>query len=329
MSMIRTLARSLTYQRCAIILTGFSVVALYAAVVADQFRAAADPLGAMPPYSGAAAARPLIAKPVQVAMAGSAEKLFNLIGYRLDGVRRHGRVPRVFLANMPSKLPKIRLPGKRKVMFIKTALPLILHVNEVIQQDRAEIEMLYAKKKSGAQLSADETARMQAQAEAYGLDKADFVALLRRVDSIPPSLALAQSAEESGWGTSRFAQKGNALFGQRTFRGNKGLVPMKREKGQTYKVRAFDYLIDGVKSYARNLNTHFAYKEFRAVRAGLRKGGKALDGYKLAETLTAYSERGSAYVKSITAIIRVNKLDRFDKVRLGDRVSGGASGPDA
>src|SRR5690606_12194341 len=102
-------------------------------------------------------------------------------------------------------------------------------------------------------------------AEAYGIDRTgpeDFAELLRRADTIPPSLALAQAAEESGWGTSRFAREGNALFGQRVWRGEDGIVPSDRADGETYRVAAFEHLIDGVKSYARNLNTHSAYEAF-------------------------------------------------------------------
>lgn len=327
--MIRTLARKITFQRSAIALTVLSVAGLYALVAADHFSDPALPPATKQIFTAVLAPAPLVTKPVQVAMVGSAEKLFNLINYRLDGVRRHGKVPRVFLASLPSRLPKIRRPSKRKVIFIKTTLPLILHVNELIQQDRAEIKALRAKKKSSARLTDWENLRLQAISRTYGLNNVDMEELLRRVDVIPPSLALAQSAEESGWGTSRFAREGNALFGQRTFRGNKGIVPKERAKGAAYKVRAFDHLIDGVKSYARNLNTHAAYRKFRATRSVLRRGGKTLNGHGLAEALTAYSERGRAYVKTIQSIIRVNGLHQFDKVRLGDRLSIGATRPGA
>lgn len=321
MSMIRALARKITYQRSVILAAGLCIAGLYAAVATDKFAEPAKPLTGKNLSKIYLDPSPLFNKPVQVSMAGSAEQLFNLIGYRLDGVREHGKVPRVFLASLPTRLPKIRIAAKRKVMFIKTALPLILHVNELIQQDRTEIQALYSKQKNGTRLTDSESLRLRAMAETYGLEKVDFEELLRRVDVIPPSLALAQSAEESGWGTSRFAQKGNALFGQRTFKNEKGIVPKKREEGQTYKVRAFNHLIDGVKSYAHNLNTHAAYRKFRSARSKLRRDGKPLGGYRLAETLTSYSERGGAYVKTLRALIRFNGFDEFDRVRLGDRVS--------
>ncbi len=328
--MIQTLTREITFQRSAIALIVLGVAGLYALVAADHFSSpAAAPPATKQNTTAVPAPSPLLTKPVQVTMVGSAEKLFDLINYRLDSVRRHGNVPRVFLASLPSRLPEIRRPSERKVIFIKTTLPLILHVNELIQQDRAEIEALYAKQKSGAALTDREISRLQAVARTYGLNNVDMDELLRRVDIIPPSLALAQSAEESGWGTSRFAREGNALFGQRTFRSDKGIVPKGRAKGATYMVRAFDHLIDGVKSYALNLNTHAAYRKFRATRSVLRQGGKTLDGHGLAEEMTAYSERGRAYVKTIQSIIRVNDFDQFDKVRLGDRLSIDAARPGA
>ena len=106
-------------------------------------------------------------------------------------------------------------------------------------------------------------------------------------------------------------------------------MPKGRAKGASYRVRAFDHLIDGVKSYARNLNTHAAYRKFRAARSVLRQSGKTPGGHGLARALTAYSERGQAYVKTIQSIIRVNGLHQFDTVRLGDRLSIGTVRPGA
>jgi Bax protein len=259
--------------------------------------------------------------------------MFDSIGYRLDGVRAEGRVPRVFLASLPSDLRKIREVGTRKLVFIKTALPLILHVNELITHDRSRIEALWDNSRNGTAPSATEAAWLKDKAAEYGLDKFSFPALLARVDIIPPSLALAQSAEESGWGTSRFAHEGNALFGQRVWRtkgkSRSGMMPKKRGEGETFRVKAFDHLIDGVKSYVRNLNTHRAYRAFRRARATLRKNNKRLSGHELVGSLTAYSERGQAYVRTIRSIIRINGFQVFDRARLGERLSIGTIGPDA
>ena len=256
--------------------------------------------------------------------------VFARIGYRLDTVRADGEVPRVFLASLPSDLSDIAVPERRKIMFIETALPLILHVNELIALDRERVIDLRDRVAAGRAISAADRTWLERAAAAYGLDRVDMDELVRRVDVIPPSLALAQSAEESGWGTSRFAQEGNALFGQRTWNDDGGLVPSQRGDGDSYRVAAFDQLMDGVKSYAFNLNSHPAYDKFRRTRAAQRHDNDALDGFALAGTLGRYSERGLAYVRAVRTIIRRNALDVFDHARLGDRVVTDAIGsPDA
>jgi Bax protein len=139
---------------------------------------------------------------------------------------------------------------------------------------------------------------------------------LRRVDAISPALALAQSAEESGWGRSRFAVKGNALFGQRTWGKGSGLVPQRRDEGGRHEVRVFPSLLESVRSYARNLNGHPAYGDFRARRAAMRARDTKLDPYGLIETLTAYSERREDYVRTIHKILRVDNLEELEGTRL-------------
>ena len=340
--MIRCLTRGVRYEYAAIALTGLCVAALYLMVAIDRSAMsakAAIPAGGPPALTALPAAGPVLVegsfeKPIRIYDVGSTKKVaevFKRIGYRLDNVRIKGEVPRVFLASLPDDLRKIRHVSTRKLMFIKTALPLILHVNELILSDRSRIDALWSKSRKGVVLSAAESAWLVDKAAEYNLKKFSFRALLARVDVIPPSLALAQSAEESGWGTSRFAHEGNALFGQRVWSGNGqgGMVPKQRGDGETFRVKAFGHLIDGVKSYVRNLNTHRAYRAFRRARAGLRKKGRMLSGSELAGSMTAYSERGGAYVETIRSIIRINGLEVFDRVRLGDTLAVGTPGPDA
>jgi Bax protein len=247
-------------------------------------------------------------------------------------VRADGDVPRIFMASLPSELPDA-IPAQRKIMFIETTLPLILQVNEQIAQDRQLIADLRGRLAAGDRLSAGDKTWLDHEAALYGLDRfdpdhPDMDELMRRIDIIPPSLALAQSAEESGWGTSRFAQHGNALFGQRIWHGENGLVPRQRD-GERFRVASFDRLIDAVRSYALNLDSHPAYEEFRRARAAQRREN-ALDGFALAGTLAAYSERGVAYVDAIRAIIHANALDVFDHARLDDPVMTAGNGlPDA
>ena len=127
---------------------------------------------------------------------------------------------------------------------------------------------------------------------------------------------MAQAVEESGWGTSRFAREGNAVFGQYTFRRGHGLVPKRREAGKRHEVKSFAALHNSVAAYMHNLNSHRAYRESREQRASRRAERQGPDGIALAATLTRYSARGAAYVKTIQTIIRANDLTRFDQARL-------------
>ena len=139
---------------------------------------------------------------------------------------------------------------------------------------------------------------------------------MKRVDVIPPSLALAQGAEESGWGTSRFVREGNAIFGQRTFSKGAGLVPKRRDDDASHEVKVFNGLMESVDSYMTNLNTHDAYDEFRRIRAGQRAFGD-VDAYRLVGALVRYSERGEAYIKTIRSIIDTNDLRSYDRASFG------------
>jgi len=274
----------------------------------------------------------VVRKPVvvqHVAPSLKLQPLFEQIDYRLDHVRRYGDVPRLFLIKLPGDLREIREPQQRKVLFIKMALPLILHANEIILSDRKRILRLIDKLRIGKTISAREQAWLDKKAQEYGLAETDLTELVRRVDVIPPSLALAQAAEESGWGTSRFAHEGNAIFGQRTWDGANSMKPERRPEGETFEVRAFSRLIDGVMSYTRNLNGHTAYDEFRRAREAQRHEGRALDGYSLVNKLARYSERGDAYIETIHTLMRVNNLQAFDRARLSDQYAVDWGGPGA
>ena len=261
---------------------------------------------------------------------GKLQDLFERIGYELDGVRERGEVPRLFIASLPADLKQMRRADLRKITFIKSILPLILHANELIEHERLRILALRDEAALGRNLALEDTAWLADTADRYGLDRLDFEVLLARVDIIPPSLAIAQAAEESGWGTSRFAQEGNALFGQRAYEAHRGgIVPKDRPEGKKFKVRAFDHLIDGVKAYVHNLNSHSAYEDFRGLRASLRADIGHIDGYALAGSLLRYSERGEDYIKTIRLIIRVNALQVFDGARLDAKVTRYPGGPDA
>ena len=135
------------------------------------------------------------------------------------------------------------------------------------------------------------------------------------MDTIPVSIAIAQAAKESGWGTSRFALEGNALFGQWTW-SQKGIEPVNKDADKDYKVLAFQILRASVKAYKNNLNTHNGYREFREARAKLRQEGKQIKGIDLVEYLDRYAATGKEYTKRLELIITQNSLTDFDKSTL-------------
>ena len=135
------------------------------------------------------------------------------------------------------------------------------------------------------------------------------------MDEIPVSMAIAQAAKETGWGTSRFAQEGNALFGQWTWSGE-GIKPAGADNDSTHKVMKFNVLQASVKAYQRNLNTHSTYRNFRSARAELREDEKKLDSMVLSEHLDKYAETGKKYVEILKQIIRQNNLEDFDDAKL-------------
>lgn len=328
-----------SFEWSAVAFAGLCAVLIYGQAVIDFLPRKDSPTAIVsasePPPNGArygGRISTILHKPLVVQYLAPPVKLktfYEKIGYRLDAIRQHGEVPRVFLARMPEDLRQIEQPGERKIIFIKAVLPLVLRVNEMILQDRRILMALRRRIESGDALPEFETRWLEDKAREYGLAKLDLTELVRRVDIIPPSLALAQAAEESGWGTSRFAREGNAIFGQRIWHGPNGMVPGRRNEGETFKVRAYDQLIDGVMSYARNLNGHAAYDDFRRSREKQRRSGQIPRGYELALSLLSYSERGARYLVTIRKIMRVNGLQNFDKARLRLRRFVEAPTPDA
>ena len=246
---------------------------------------------------------------------------FDRRGYRLARVRRIGAVPRLFVAKLPPDMTVASTPAQRKALFIRIALPYILAVNEEIAAERARIVQLRDRLFADDPITPGQDRWLREMFVRRDLPMFDFDALLRRVDLIVPSVTLAQAAEESGWGTSRFAHQANALFGQRIFKGGKGLVPRSAAPGIRFRVRAFDSLLDSVRAYAANLNSHPAYRRFRSVRADDRRRGLALDGFALAGTLRLYSENRETYVATIKRIIRIDGLTDYDRARFGETVA--------
>jgi Bax protein len=205
--------------------------------------------------------------------------------------------------------------AERKEAFFGYFLPIIQEENEKIADVR---EALIDWNNDKDSIGWWDAGSIEDIAGDYGMDEFDvsdqaaWDELLRRVDIVPPSLALSQAANESAWGTSRFARLGNNYFGQWCFEKGCGLVPDSRDSGKTHEVADFESPQQSVKSYMQNLNRHNAYEPLRQVRSTLRANGQPVTGYLLAAGLGKYSERGGAYIAELRDMMRHNKLAEYD-----------------
>lgn len=246
--------------------------------------------------------------------------LYARMDYQLQDVREGLiDVPRILLHRMPDDLAAVESATDRKALFFRTILPLMLDANEAVLRDRARLTALEQRLAAGETISAREHAWLLDLAQRYEVDGINFQQLTRRVDAVPPSLAMAQAAIESGWGTSRVARESQALFGQKVFNADIGMTPANPDNDDYL---SFNGLNEGVRAYIHNLNTHSAYREFRDRRASLRLQNRPLDGYELANTLGKYSERGPNYIRDVRAMIQSNQLRAFDGARLERRPPG-------
>ena len=243
--------------------------------------------------------------------ASTIEELFKSTNYSLEDVRKNKLVKPISLTLLPNEIKKIENTKKRKELFIQIILPLVIKENNNIRLDRVRLFSILNKSKN----SKEEKQWLSKKFKQYGVINNDLSTLKVRMDEIPASMAIAQAAKETGWGTSRFAQEGNALFGQWTWSGE-GIKPADADDESTHKVMKFNVLQASVKAYQRNLNTHSSYKNFRIARAELRDEGKKLDSMILSEYLDKYAETGKEYIKILQQIIRQNNLIDFDDAKL-------------
>ena len=243
--------------------------------------------------------------------ASTIQELFKSTNYDLKDVRKNKLVKPVSLTLLPNEMKKIENTKKRKDLFIQIILPLVIKENHNIRLDRKKLFSILNKSRN----TKAEKKWLNLQFKRYGVMNKDLSTLKIRMDEVPTSLAIAQAAKETGWGTSRFAQEGNALFGQWTWSGE-GLKPKGADNSSKHKVMKFKVLQASVKAYQRNLNTHSSYKEFRSARAELRDKGKNLDSMMLSKHLDKYAETGKDYVKILQQIIRQNNLTDFDEAKL-------------
>ena len=213
---------------------------------------------------------------------------------------------------IPSWYYHIKDVKVQKKAFFNILRPLVEKENEKILQERAFVKQFFEDLKSNP--IADDAAlkKLANLAKKYRIkDVYNEEEYLRKIDTIPVSLVLAQAALESGWGKSRFARIANNIFGEWTW-GKRGIVPKHRQPGKTHKIKIFDTLQDSIASYMLNLNRHRAYREFRLARAMAKKKGREFGGLEAAMTMQRYSEIGQRYTRLVSSIIRKNRLHRID-----------------
>ena len=244
----------------------------------------------------------------------------------LKSTKPKGNLHPPVITNITTRLPErlLRLEGEpKKRLFVETVLPLIQIANYETLLARHRLLEIQAKR----QPTAEDTAFIKALAAIYELKKptnkpyqfsqADLKELIKRVDEVPASLALAQAVIESGWGSARLARKGNALFGERVFGTQevaaRGILPLEVSPEANFRLRAHDTLLDGVKSYILNLNTLGAYEDFRSLRALMRQRDEPLDSFLLAGALSVYSEEREGYVLKIQKVMTDNEFIALDR----------------
>ena len=243
--------------------------------------------------------------------ASTIKQLFKDTNYNLKNVRKNKIVKPVNLELLPNEMKMIESTKERKKLFIQIVLPLIIDENNQIKFDRKKLFAILNRSNN----SDSEKKWLNMKFKQYGVKNKDLLTLKIRMDEIPVSLAIAQAAKETGWGTSRFALEGNALFGQWTFSGN-GLKPLAADGDKSHKVMKFQVLQASVRAYFRNLNTHSSYREFRKFRAFARDNSEKLDSLILADYLDEYAATGAEYTKILKQIIKQNALKDFDDAKL-------------
>jgi len=207
----------------------------------------------------------------------------------------------------------------KKQQFFDFLEDYVMAENENIAKTRRELGSYLDIANSGLDFSQRERRWILQLAEHYDLDTSTLSdreitnELYKRVDKVPVSLALAQAANESAWGTSRFAREGNNIFGQWCYEEGCGLVPRRRLAGATHEVKKFDSIQESVNAYINNINTHPSYSHLRDLRARMRDRNRPLDPLRLAIGLESYSQRGDNYVDEVQNLIEQNQLTERDK----------------
>ena len=238
--------------------------------------------------------------------------LFKDLEYDLDDVRNEKIVKPIYFTRLPKDLHEMKSVTRKKETFLKILLPLVVAENARIKKDKKYLLKILKENQNKKNIN-----WINKKYKQYKISNKNINELMERMDVIPASIALAQGAKESGWGTSRFALEGNAIFGQWTWNGV-GIEPLEKVDGQKHKILKFPILRASVKAYITNLNTHSGYKNFRKKRLELRENNKNLSGLDLIHELSNYAQTGKEYTKILEKIIKQNDLDEFEAVTIDD-----------
>ncbi len=256
--------------------------------------------------------------PINAADAEVLEEVFSDLDYHWP-LAADAQVPPVMVDPLPENLGEVADVKLKKSLFFRALLPLVLAENQKLQEQRRYMLALFAMELPP--VGSDKRQWLEAQLVHYRVkgsieDEATRAELARRLDEVPAALVLAQAANESAWGSSRFAREGKNLFGEWTYKNGEGLIPDERAEGENHAVRIFPTLRASVQSYFNNINSGRAYEALRVMREELRNDSRSLDALKLATGLSRYSERGEAYVEEIKKMIRSNRLSSLGEVSL-------------
>jgi len=240
--------------------------------------------------------------------------IFERYNFTIESFMNNSYENLIIFSSLPEDFLELEPARLKKSLFIKTILPIIFLENEKVLLERKKI-LEWWTETDGEQIKREFWPEwLKKISQKYSFDGENMGNLLMRIDIIPISLALSQAAVESGWGSSRYAREGNAMFGQYTYDAESGLIPKNRSEEKTFLIKKFLTLSDSVDSYIRNLNTHNAYSDFRKLRKNLRMNGESISGDLLAEKLLNYSEKRELYIEDIKKVMRTNNFIKFDKI---------------
>ena len=240
--------------------------------------------------------------------------IFERYNFTIENFMNNSYENLIIFSSLPEDFLELEPARLKKSLFIKTILPIIFLENEKVLLERKKI-LEWWTETDGEQIKKEFWPEwLKKISQKYLFDGENMGNLLMRIDIIPISLALSQAAVESGWGSSRYAREGNAMFGQYTYDAKSGLVPKNRSEEKTFLIKKFLTLSDSVESYIRNLNTHNAYSDFRKLRKNLRMNGESISGDLLSEKLLNYSERRELYIGDIKEVMKTNNFIKFDKI---------------